>query len=423
MNRPAWALAVLGVVCVVTVSASAVHTAPASASPVLLAQDQGAVTEDLTKAQRYYLRGVELMNNLKYLDAVEAFQLALDEDAKYVDAYRRLALAYTEMAKSDAEYYQDALDTYMDLEKLLPPTDVEVRKNVAYVQAAMGDMDDAITTYQEILTITPEDCSMWTQVGDAQRVMADRMKVERGDQAPEYKARMDEAIKAYTKVIEFCPDDIAAHNILGEIYYGLGQRDDAARVYEQMMVRDPKNVNVASRLAFIYYKGEDWPKAADAYKRLLDIDPERLDDRSIYAQVLQKLGRTQEAADQLLKVIEADPTKNTLLCNLGFMYLEVKNYEKAIDVAKRGIAENAPVTGCLYVIWGQGLEYKGDSLLRDSYDYDRSISTYGDAKLKLQTALGDANFGEYARKRMARLDQLIEIAKQTKAKAQQGGTK
>ena len=422
MNRPAWALAVLGVVCIVTVSAPAVHAAPPTVSPTLLAQGQGDVGEDLSKAQRYYLRGVELMNNLKYLDAVEAFQLAIDEDAKYVDAYRRLALAYTEMAKSDAEYYRDALDTYMDLEALLPPDDVEVRKNIAYAQAAMGDMDDAIATYQEILTITPQDCAMWTQAGDAQRVMADRMKTEKGDQSPEFTVRMDEAIKAYTKVMEYCPDDIVVHNTLGEIYYGLGRRDEAAQVYEKMIAKDPKDVNVASRLAFIYYKGENWPKAAEAYKRLLDIDPERLDDRAIYAQVLQKLGRTQEAADQLLKVIESDPSKNTLLCNLGFMYLEGKNYEKAIEIAKRGIAENAPVTGCLYVIWGQGLEYKGDALLRE-YDYDRSISTYGDAKLKLQTAVGDANFGDYARKRMARLDQLIEIAKQTKAKSQQGSAK
>jgi tetratricopeptide (TPR) repeat protein len=422
MNRPAWALAVLGVVCVLAVPALAVHAAPLSVSPTLLTQNEGGVVEDLTKAQRYYLRGVELMGNLKYLDAVEAFQLAIDEDAKYVDAYRRMALAYAEMAKSDPEYYQDALDTYMDLEKLLPPDDVEVRKNVAYVQAAMGDMDDAIATYQEILTITPQDCSMWTQVGDAQRVMADRMKTEKGDQSLEHKARMDEAIKAYSKVIELCPDNLVVHNTLGEIYYGLGRREEAAQVYEKMIVNDPKNVDVASRLAFIYYKAENWPKAAEAYKRLLDIDPERLDDRAIYAQVLQKLGKAQEAADQLLKVIESDPSKNTLLCNLGFLYLEGKNYEKAIEIAKRGIAGNAPVTGCLYVIWGQGLEYKGDALLRE-YNYDRSISTYGDAKLKLQTAVSDANFGEYARKRMARLDQLIEIAKQTKAKASQGGAK
>ena len=124
MKRTAWALAILALVCV---GALPVQAATGAVTPVLQAQDQGGVGEDLTKAQRYYLRGVELMNNLKHLDAVEAFQLAIDEDAKYVDAYRRLALAYTEMAKSDAEYYRDALDTYMDLEALLPPDDVEVR--------------------------------------------------------------------------------------------------------------------------------------------------------------------------------------------------------------------------------------------------------------------------------------------------------
>ncbi len=423
MNRSAQALVLLSVVCALVVPSPGRAASPA-ATPVLLAQDasQGdAGKGEVSKAQGYYRHGVELMNNLKYLDAVEQFQLAIDENPKYVDAFRRLALAYTEMAKSDADYYQDALDTYQDLKDLLPADDVDVRKNIAYVQAAIGDLDDAIATYQQILTITPKDCAIWSQIGSAEKLLADRAKGTAAAAAsPDAQKHMTAAVDAYTKVTELCPDDLGALNTLGEIYFSANQPDKAAGVYEKMMEQDPKNLDVASKLAYLYYKAEDWKDAAPAYKRLLDIDSTRVNDRAIYAKVLQKLDRCDDAAQQYELLIQSGPDKKSLYCNLGFLYaLDCKNGEKAVSTAMRGIAENAPVQGCLYAVWGKGLELRADDQLRNR-DYDRSISTYGEAKIKFQSVLSDKDFGDYGRKEIMRLDQLIERAKQMKAKEQQG---
>jgi tetratricopeptide (TPR) repeat protein len=415
MNRAMWGLVAIGLLFAVVLPRPVLAASP-STQPSFQAPDQSG-GEELTKAKRFFLRGVELANSLKYLDAVEQFQLAIDENPDYVDAYRRLAIAYTAMADTDPDYYLDALDVYDDLAELLPPDDVELKKNKAYVQAAMGDLDDAIVTYEEILQITPEDCAMWAQIGSAEQVMAERVKAEKGGEDPGYMQRVNKAIDAYTKVTTYCPDEIEAYNTLGELYFNSGRTEESATVYSKMLEKDPQNEDIASRLAYLYYKAENWEKAAPAYKLLLELAPDRINDRTIYASVLQKLGRAKEAAAQYQKIIDADPTKVSLYCNLGFVYLEAKDWEKAIGIAMKGISEGAP-QGCMYVIWGQGLEYKGDAQLQQ-YEYDRSIGSYEDAKLKLQNALGDANFGEYARKRMARIDQLIERAKQVKAKADQ----
>ncbi len=424
MNRPTRAFVLLGAVLALVAPTVAAQASSPAISPVLLAQDQtGGGQEEISKAKRYYLRGVELMNNLKYLDAVEQFQLAIDEDPNYVDAYKRLALSYTEMAKSDAAYFQDALDTYDDLESILTKPDVDVKKNKAYVQAAMGDLDDAVSTYEEILTITPDDCNVWSQIGGAQKVLADREKQGQPDGAPptaEYQKRLTASIEAYKKVVELCPDEVSAYNNLGELYYSSDQPEKAAEVYEQLLTKDPKNLDVASRLAYLYYKSENWKSAAPAYKRLLDLDSTRVNDRAIYAKVLQKLGRTNDAAEQYQLIIDSGPDKKSLYCNLGFLYIDAKDAEKAIETAMKGIGENAPMTGCLNAVWGKGLELRGDNLLRE-YQYDRAISTYGEAKIKFQSALGDANFGDYGSKEIQRLDQLIERAKQMKAKQAQEG--
>ncbi len=416
MNRLIRALAGAAVLVALVLPGLALAASPTT-RPMLQAEDQ-AGGEELTKAKRYFLRGVELANNLMYLDAVEQFQLAIDENPDYVDAYKRLALAYTAMADTDPDYYLDALDVYDDLAELLPADDIEVKKNKAYVQAAMGDMDDAIVTYEEILKITPQDCTIWSQIGSAQQVMAERVKKEKGDADPDYKNRIDRAIEAYKKVTEYCPDEVDAYNTLGELYFNSGRTAESAEVYSKMLEKDAENEDIASRLAYLYYKSENWEKAAPAYKRLLELNEDRINDRTIYATVLQKLGRSADAAEQYQKIIDSDPSKVSLYCNLGFVYLESKNYQKAIEIAMKGIAEGAP-QGCMYVIWGQGLEYKGDALLNE-YKYDQAIGTYEDAKVKLQNVGDDANFGDYSRKRMARIDQLIERARQMKEKDKQG---
>jgi len=414
MIRATRALMTMGVLIALVVPGLAVAS---SVHPFNQIEDQ-AGGEELTKAKRYFLRGVELSNNLMYLDAVEQFQLAIDENPDYVDAYRRLALSYTAMADTDPDYFLDALDVYEDLADLLPADDIELKKNKAYVQAAMGDLDDAISTYQEILGITPEDCTIWAQIGSAQQVMAERVKADKSDADPAYAAHINEAIAAYTQVTTICPDQVEAYNTLGELYFNSGRTKQASDVYAKMLEKDPENVNIASRLAWLYKKAEEWEKAAPAYEQLLALEPDRLNDRTIYASVLQKLKRSREAAEQYQKIIDADPTKVSLYCSLGFVYIEEKDWEKALDIAMRGIAEGASQP-CMYVIWGQALEYNGDALLNE-YEYDRAIGAFENAKLKLQNALGDANFGEYARKRMARIDQLILRAQQVKAKAEQG---
>lgn len=422
MKEKMFVLALAGVLSLPLAVAAPADAGPLHAAPTLQAQDQtGGTQAEPTKAQRYYQRGVEYMNNSRFLDAVEQFQLALDENADYIDAYRRLAYAYTQMGATESEYYQDALDTYEDLEAKLPADDVDVRKNIAFVQAAMGDLDDAIATYKEILDITPEDCSIWTQIGDAQKVQADRMKAN-GGSAPDkaaYDAKIKAAIDAYTKVTDLCPDSLAAYNTLGELLFNTGDMDGAAGIYTKVLAKDPSKLDIASRLGYIYMQGKEYAKAIPIYEKLLDLDPSRVNDRKQYALALQKAGKTSEAGAQFQKIIDADPAANaSLYCNLCMMYVDAEDGEKTIDTAMKGIAAAAPVEGCLTYGWAKGLEFRARGMMKTG-QYDRAISTFREAKLKFKTITSDPNFGKAATQQLDRMDQFIKIAEQTKEKAKQ----
>jgi len=385
-------------------------------APFAAAQE---AVEDMTPAQRYFLRGTDLMSNRKLLDAVEQFQLAIDEDPDFTDAYRRLAYVYTEMAQSEDEYYQDALDTYEDLEALLPGDDVEVKKSKAFVQAAMGDVDDAIETYETILEITPEDCSIWMQIGEAQRTQALRAKADAGEETPAVQERFDQAVKAYTTVTELCPDDLAAYNSLGELHFNNQDFDQAAKVFADLLEKDPENVNIASKLGYLYKQAEDWANAEPIYKQLLDLAPDRIDDRAVYAKVLEEAGKCTESAEQYQMIIDQDTSKKSMYCNLAFLYVKCKEGQKVINTAMRAISENAPEQPCLNAAWGKGLEIRAVEMYRQGL-YDNAITGYSEAKLKFQTVQGDSNFGDYATKQIDRLNKLIEQARLEKKKAEQG---
>lgn len=422
MKDMMFVLALAGVLSLPLAVMAPADAEPLHVAPTLQAQDQtGGSQAEPSKAQRYYQRGVEYMNNSRFLDAVEQFQLALDESTGYVDAYRRLAYAYTQMGATEDEYYQDALDTYEDLKSKLPADDVDVRKNIAFVQAAMGDLDDAIATYKEILNITPDNCTIWTQIGDAEKLQADRMKADGGAPADKkaYDAKIQSAIDAYTKVTQVCPDSLAAYNTLGELLFSAERMDQAAKVYETVLSKDPTKLDIASRLGYIYMKGEEYTNAIPVYETLLKQDPSRINDRKQYALALQKAGKTTEAGEQFQKIIDADPTANaSLYCNLCMMYVDAENGEKAIDTAMKGIAAAAPVEGCLTYGWAKGLELRARDMMKVG-QYDRAITTFREAKLKFKSIEGDKTFGNAATKQQDRMDKFISIAEQTKEKAKQ----
>jgi tetratricopeptide (TPR) repeat protein len=282
----------------------------------------------------------------------------------------------------------------------------------------MGDLAGAIDTSEEILAVTPQDCVLWLQLGDANRGLSEFIKAEKGPEDPEVASRLDRSIAAYRKVTEVCPDTLVSYDKLGEIYFGSGKFTEAAEVYEQLLARDPSALDVASRLGFLYYKAEQWEKAIPVYQKLLEQAPDRQEDRKIYSTSLQKAKRYEEAAEQYQFLIDADKQNNTLYCNKAFLYIDADNGEKAIETAMLGLAANAPKAGCLNCAWGKGLELRAERLLQEA-QFDRAISTYGEAKVKFMSAVGDPDFGNYAKKQLERIDQLIERAKQMKMKYEQ----
>ena len=114
----------------------------------------------------------------------------------------------------DEPRLSELVELYEELELKLPE-DVEIKKRKAYVFTELDEMGEAISTYEEVIDLAPEDCTVYVAFAELHTGEAERA----GAGTPEHASHIEEAIGAYTKITELCPEETAAYNKLGEIYF------------------------------------------------------------------------------------------------------------------------------------------------------------------------------------------------------------
>jgi tetratricopeptide (TPR) repeat protein len=81
------------------------------------------------------------------------------------------------------------------------------------------------------------------------------------------------------------------------------------------------------------------------FNRATRFRPDDAGVRNLYGGYLYKLGRINEAIEQLTEAVRLDPENATANHNLGLIYLQEKDYDKAVLHAKKADALGFPLSG------------------------------------------------------------------------------
>ncbi|MCD4783181.1 MAG: tetratricopeptide repeat protein [Candidatus Eremiobacteraeota bacterium] len=215
--------------------------------------------------------------------------------------------------------------------------------NLGYLYLEKGALDEAISCLQKSLEFNPSDAKTHTLLG----------------QVFMQKGLDSEATGEFQEVVRLAPEEAAyAYEMLGEIFVRKGkppqntivwfrnagdlylrheQVEEAIRAYERILSLEPRNKDVLTRLGEIYAKQDEKDKALEIYRELAEIySNEGLLDKVvvIYEKLVEWDPENEEAREKIIdiynKILTIDPSNLTARHKLIGNLLRKGSAEEAI---------------------------------------------------------------------------------------------
>lgn len=171
----------------------------------------------------------------------------------------------------------------------MDPTSVYLKRELAVVYVQQKDLQNALAVAEDILNSHPDDVETLIVYG----------RIKQGQN------QLDQAGRAYEKVIALDKKQQEIYLLLGGIYLQKEQYDDALRVFEELVRSFPNAYTGHFFLGKIYAKQGQTKKAEAEFKKALEIEPSLLEPRF----ELLELYRGEGKSDIILRTYE-DILKN-----------------------------------------------------------------------------------------------------------------
>lgn len=179
-------------------------------------------------------------------------------------------------------------------------------------------------------TYTPEDLNI---------VMIDRVKIDKDMREKEklaYNAvlvgQYEIAVELYKEIIQKEPKNLYAKYSLAVVYQRLNQYKQAKNIYYELLKADAENRDeiINNIIAIII---EETPREAIyILNRLTKQNPQAANMFASMGLAYEKIGEYDQAIISYIKAYELDRNNMTYCYNLGVLYDQAKNYEKAVEM-------------------------------------------------------------------------------------------
>jgi tetratricopeptide (TPR) repeat protein/predicted Ser/Thr protein kinase len=248
--------------------------------------DVADVTTHSMEAYRAYLEGVEKENKYFMSEARDCFVKAVELDSTFAMAYLRLS-------------HNRVSGTYEEkkraLEKALRYAERTSKKEMLYIKndaaAFAGDATSAITGYETITSLYPDEKQAYLRLGELYR----------------------------------------------DAMWDLGK---AAQAFEKVIAIDPLNKNAYNQLAYVYNFTGEFEKSIWAINQYINLAPDEPNPYDSRADLYAYNGRLDNAVESYGKALERKPDFFPSILKLGHMAVFSGDYGRAVTLYER-LAEDA----------------------------------------------------------------------------------
>ncbi len=286
------------------------------------------VTKSLIK------EGVRLINERKFLEAVETLREATRKEDNKHDAYSNLGVALAELKRlAEAEAaFREAVR--------FKPQIAGTHANLGMACFHQGKFKEAEEPLRQAVGLEPNNAAFLLHLGGALEALNRIQEAEAAYRAalaaqpgnPDCHFRLGKALERLKKPADAEKCFRAATQLksnhadfwaaLGGVLEAQGQSRAAADAFDVAVKLQPKNPEFVNNLGIILANLYQYAEAEAAYRRALQIDPKSAMVHSNLGNCLRSQGRLDEAITILLEAIRLRPNYPEAHNNLGIAYVQ-----------------------------------------------------------------------------------------------------
>ncbi|MEE9225183.1 MAG: tetratricopeptide repeat protein, partial [Bacteroidota bacterium] len=248
-------------------------------------QKVAEVTTPNLEAYQHYFKGEELVGKLKWEEAKAEFNQAIALDTTFALAYYRLAYAtgwtFEEGAKESIRKAMEYIERVPEKERYL------IR---AWYASIEGNIDEAIAIHQELLKLYPDEKEALFEIGD--------------------------------------------------LSFHQGNYGTAVSYFEKVLAMDPTFERALQHLSWLYGSKWEFDKSLEYAKRLMAVN-EQQGTFAVGAYQYRVKGEFAIAVGYFEKALTMDPADEVNLFYLTTTYVDLRQYDKALEYAKKYVSQSA----------------------------------------------------------------------------------
>jgi protein O-GlcNAc transferase len=193
------------------------------------------------------------------------------------------------------------------------------------------------------------------------------------------------------KILKAQPNNIRAHNLLGDILRGERKFDESIIHYKRAMKIDPKFPASYFNLGKTLQQKGEFDDAITYYQKVIDLDPAFPGSYVNLGNIYQEKGLFDNAINCYQKAIELDPNFPGSYVNLGNIYQEKGLFDNAVNCYQKAISIN-PIHVTAFHNLGHVYQEKG--LFSDAIAFYQKALQLNPLRADTYSSLGNVYFNQ-----------------------------
>jgi len=166
-------------------------------------------------------------------------------------------IAFSSITYSRNILWQESVTLWQDT-ALKSPKKFRPRFNLAKEYEARGQLDLAAESYRASINLKPDDVMAHNNLGNV--YMNQR--------------RLGEAIEEFRTAVHLNPEAPLTHDNLGYVYFKQGRPDEAIKEYQTAIKLAPDVAEIHNNLGYVYFTQGRFEDAAEQYQIALKLKPD-----------------------------------------------------------------------------------------------------------------------------------------------------